>query len=140
MVKWHRPTVNDKFHIDMQWWQESQLDFRFYVRDALCTVHRVEFSNLDDTEQIDWVDDQTGEVTRVDGLWQALRTHCMNEPDYIDANTPIVGAVFRTFLANGNQPLSILELHALLDRRPPETLLRMLTGGQVYLGIRPVMA
>ena len=124
----------------MQWWQESQLDFRFYVREALCPRHQAEFPNLDEAEEVDWVNEQTGEVTRVDGLWQALREHCMNEPDYINANTPLIDAVFRTFLANGNQPLSIMELHDKLDRRPPEMLLRMLTGGKVYLGIRPVLS
>jgi len=138
MAKWHRPTVNDKFHIDMQWWQDNQLDLRFYAREALCSSCKGDFTNLDETEQIDWVNEQTGAVTRVDGVWHALRTHCAALTSYIDTSTPIVEAVFRTFLANGNQPLSILELHALLDRRPPETLLRMLTGGQVYLGIRPV--
>jgi hypothetical protein len=138
MAKWHRTTVSDKFHIDLQWWQDNHLDLRFYVREALCAQCRADFPNVDDVSQIDWVNEQTGEVTQVDGLWHALRTHCINEPDFINSNTPIVEAVFRTFLANGNQPLTIIELHALLDRRSPDTLLRMLTGGQVYLGIRPV--
>lgn len=138
MAKWHRPTVNDKFHIDMQWWQDNHLDLRFYVREALCASCQHDFASHEESEHIDWIDEETGAVTRVDGLWHALRTHCASLPNYIDNNTPIVEAVFRTFLANGNQPLSILELHALLDRRPPETLLRMLTGGQVFLGIRPV--
>jgi hypothetical protein len=140
MAKWHRTTVNDKFHIDLQWWQDNHLDLRFYVREALCDSCRADFPSLDDASEIDWVNEQTGEVTRVDGLWHALRSHCVNEPDFINETTPIVEAVFRTFLANGNQTLTVLELHGLLDRRPPETLLRMLTGGQVYLGIRPVIA
>ncbi|NLV74813.1 MAG: hypothetical protein GXY52_09060 [Chloroflexi bacterium] len=139
MSRWQRPTIDTKFHIDLQWWQSSQLDLRFYIREAMCSSCQADFGNLDDAEQIDWVDEVTGEVTTLDGVWQALRAHCVNEPNFIDATTPIVDAVFRTFLANGNQPLSIVELHALLDRRSPETLLRMLIGGQVYLGIRPVL-
>ncbi|MGC9360975.1 MAG: hypothetical protein ACP5G7_11500, partial [Anaerolineae bacterium] len=88
---------------------------------------------------IDWVDESTGEVRRVDGLWHALNTCCSTRADYITPSTPIIESIFRTFLANGNTPLSIRELYELLDRRPPETILRMLTAGKVYLGIRPVM-
>jgi hypothetical protein len=51
---------------------------------------------------------------------------------------PFVEAVFRVFLANGNTPLSALELHQLLDRRPASTILRMLTKARIYNGIKPV--
>jgi len=39
-------------------------------------------------------------------------------------------------MANGNAPLSCLELGQQLGR-PPETILRTLTGPRVYRGIRP---
>ena len=136
VAKWHRPTVDTKFHIDMRWWEESNRNIRVYIREALCDECRNEFSGAD-VGEIDWVDEQTGEVTRVDGLIHALRTCCSTKPSYITPSTPIIDAVFRTFLANGNRPLSVRELYELLDRRPPEVLLRMLTAGQVYMGIRP---
>ncbi|MBC7239451.1 MAG: hypothetical protein H5T71_05065, partial [Chloroflexi bacterium] len=75
---------------------------------------------------------------RIDSLWHSLRTCCSKRPNYITPNMPIVEAVFRTFLANGNKPLSVNELYELLDRRPPQVLLRILTAGPVYMGIRPV--
>jgi hypothetical protein len=136
-VKWQRPTIDTKFHIDMAWWQENQRDIRTYLREMLCDECRAEYTGYQSQEEIDWVDEQTGEVARVDGLWHSLRTCCSLKAGYIAPNTPVIDAVFRTFLANGNKPLSIKELYEILDRRPPATLLRMLTVGPIYMGIRP---
>ncbi len=137
-AKWQRPTVDTKFHIDVTWWQENNRDMRVYVREALCDECREAYKDYPDIGEIDAIDPQTGEVSREDGLMHVLRTCCSLKPDYITPTTPVVGAIFRTFLANGNQPLSVNELYELLDRRPPATILRMLTAGTVYMGIRPV--
>ncbi len=136
---WFRPTVDTKFHIDMAWWQEEQgRDIRVYMREALCTECSEDLAHLDELQEVDWIDEETAEVTRVDALWHSLRTCCSLKRDYITPSTPVIDAVFRTFLANGNKPLSIQELYELLDRRPPKVLLRILTGGKIYMGIRPV--
>jgi hypothetical protein len=58
-------------------------------------------------------------------------------PDYITDSTPLTNAVFRTFLANGNEPLTPVELGTLLNR-PPSTILRVLGRGRIYDGIKPV--
>jgi len=137
-VKWQRPTVDTRFHIDMDWWEENNRDIRVYMRDMLCPECRVNYAEGASQGEIDWVDEQTGEVRRVDGLWHTLRTCCSQRPAFITPHTPVIEAVFRTFLANGNKPLSVQELYELLDRRPPQTLLRILTAGPVYMGIRPV--
>ncbi len=42
------------------------------------------------------------------------------------------------FLANGNEPLSALEIWQRLARRDPDTILRLLVRGRTYYGIRPV--
>ena len=135
--KWQRPTVETKFHIDMSWWKLRNRGIRLHMKEALCDECRIDYAGGADPGEIDWVDEVTGEVTRVDGLAQEIRTCCSLKADYISPNTPIVDAVFRTFLANGNRPLSIQELYEILDRRPPATLLRLLTAGPVYMGIRP---
>jgi len=132
-----RPDINTKFHIDMNWWEKNHKDIRIYVRNALCGECRKDFADADLTEAVDWVDEETAEVAQVDPLWHSIRTCCSLKPGYITPDTPIIDAIFMTFLANGNKPLSIVELHAKLDKRPPETILRMLTGGTVYLGLRP---
>ncbi len=138
-ARWSRPTVDTKFHIDLDWWQAREgRDLRVYMREALCDECRSDLGDGDQDENVDWVDDETGEVKQVDAVWHSIRTCCSLKKDYITPNTPVVDAVFRTFLANGNKPLSMEELYELLDRRPPSMLLRIFVGGQVYMGIRPV--
>jgi hypothetical protein len=137
-LRWQRPTVDTKFHIDTRWWDENGRDIRVYMREALCDECRAEFEAFREMAEIDYVDEETGEVRRVDGLVHTLSTCCSVKPSYITPSTPVIDAVFRTFLANGNKPLSVRELYEILDRRPPATLLRILTGGKVYMGIRPI--
>ena len=85
---------------------------------------------------MDWVDPKTAEVKPVDGIQNALMTHCVKQPDFLTDQTALVEAVFRLFLTNGNNPLSSVELAQKLNR-PPETILRTLAGARVYKGIRP---
>ena len=51
--------------------------------------------------------------------------------------TPLTTAIFRVFLANGNEPLTPVELAEELGR-PADTILRTIGGFQVYHGIKPV--
>ena len=132
-----RPTVDTKFHIDYSWWEESGKNFRIYLRDQLCEECRERFANYQNTEDVDWIDPDTGEVRRTDALRECLRTRCANDPNYINERLPLASACFRVFLANNNTPLSPGELNQLLPWKPPESILQTLTGGQVYFGIRP---
>lgn len=136
--RWQAPNLDTRFHIDMDWWANSGRDIRVYIRDLLCDDCREHYADsFQEVEKVDWIDEMTGQVSVVDGLWHCLRTCCSKKPGYISETTPIVDAVFRTLLANGNKPMSVKELHAVVGRRPARTLLRILTGGQVYMGIRP---
>ncbi len=137
MPTWIRPTVNTKFHIDFDWWTEQGRNFRLQLRSHLCADCRASLGNYLEAELIDWIDENTGEVTRVDGLWHALRTCCSTKPDYINDLTPLMTAVFRTFLANGNEPLTPVELSERLHR-PADTILRTIAGPRIYEGIRPL--
>jgi hypothetical protein len=91
-----------------------------------------------DTEEIDWINPDTAEVTRVDALWHSLQTCCSTKPDFITDYTPIIDAIFRLFLANGNTPLSPLEIYEIIGRQSPSTILRMLAYGNTHRGIKPV--
>jgi len=137
-VKALRLTVDTKFHIDFSWWEKQNKNIHVFMRDLLCAECRKTVGAASDNQIVDVVDPQTAEVTRVNALWEAIRVCCSLKPDYITADTPLLDGIFRTFLANGNKPLSVLELHARLDKKPPEVILRMLTKGQVYLGIKPL--
>lgn len=136
-LAWFRPSADTKFHIDYSWWEESGRDFRLYLRDQLCAECRERFMDHRNTEDVDWVDPETGEVHRTDALWECLRTRCANDPDFINEHLPLASACFRIFLANDNTPLSPNELNQLMPWRSPDTILRTLGGREIYLGIRP---
>jgi hypothetical protein len=85
---------------------------------------------------VDWVDPETAEVQQVDGMQHVLITHCAKQPGFISEHTVLVDTAFRIFLANGNTPLSSLELARQLNKSP-ETILKTLSGIRVYKGIRP---
>ncbi len=70
------------------------------------------------------------------GIQHALISHCSQQPDYLTPQTSLVNAIFRLFLANGNQPLSPRQMGESLGR-PPQMILRTLSGSRVYKGIRP---
>lgn len=134
----YRPTLDTKFHIDYGWWEQSGRDFRLYLRDQLCEECRERFANHQNTENVDWVDPDTGEVHQTDALRECLRTRCANDPDYISERLPLASACFRIFLANANAPLSPNELHQLLPWLSSELILRTLGGERTYLGLRPM--
>ena len=131
-----KPTVDTPFHVDFDWWKKNERDWHVYLRSLLCAEHQEAFANVDEGESIDWVDPVTAEVKQVEGVQNALMTHCVRQPDFLTIQTALVEAVFRLFLASGNVPMTSKEMGARLSR-PPETILRTLAGARVYKGIRP---
>ncbi len=137
-VRRFRITQATKFHIDTDWWDNNGRDFRLYLRDQLCEECRERFADHQNTENVDWVDPDTGEVHQTDALRECLRTRCANDPDYINERLPLTSACFRVFLANNNTPLSPQELNQLLPWLPSDRIKNTLGGHQVYLGLRPI--
>jgi len=131
-----KPAVDTPFHIDFEWWKKNERDWHVYLRSLLCAEHQDAFANVEEGETIDWVDPKTAEVKLVEGVQNALMTHCVKQPDFLTNQTALVEAVFRLFVSNGNVPLSSGELGAKLNR-PPEIILRTLAGARVYKGIKP---
>lgn len=136
MPKWVRPTVNTKFHIDFDWWDEKGGNFRVHLLSHLCPECQDRYQNYQEADLVDWIGADTAEVMQVDGLWHSLRTCCSLKPDYINELTPLTTSIFRVFLANGNHPLSATELQEKLQR-PAGTILRTIGGFQVYNGVKP---
>lgn len=130
-----KPTLQTCFHIDFDWWQKNDRDWHVYLRNYLCQEHQFVFADVGETAMVDWVDPQTAEVQQVDGLQHMLITHCAKQPDFITQHTALVDGLFRIFLANSNQPLNSEELGRMLGR-PPQTILRTLSGPRVLQGIR----
>jgi hypothetical protein len=133
-----KPTLQTHFHIDFDWWAKNDRDWRVYLRSYLCPEHQLAFADMDMDAQVDWVDPETAEVQQVDGLQHVLITHCAKQLGFVTEQSAIVDGIFRLFLANGNTPLTPLELGEKLGR-PPLTILKLLSGTRVYKGLRPCM-
>lgn len=135
-----KPTLETKFHIDYDWWDREGRELRVYLLSHLGSEQRELFASQTsaEAEEIDWIDPETAEVRKIDPLQRALQDASQQE-DFITSHTSLVDAVFRVFLANGNSPLTPVELGERIGR-PPMTILRTLAGRNVYKGLRPVVS
>jgi hypothetical protein len=134
-----KPTLKTKFHIDFDWWERESREFRVYLTSHLCPEHQAAFAEQAAGDVVDVIDPETAEVRKEDGIQHTLRTHCSRRPDFITPHTSLVDAVFRVFIANGNQPLSPEELSDRIGRPgQANTILRTLSGARIYKGLRPV--
>ena len=131
-----KPTTRTLFHIDFDWWKKNERDWHIFLRSLLCPEHQEAFAEIEENGMIDWVDPKTAEVKPVDGIQHALMSHCALLPGFSDSHTAMVEAVFRTFLVNGNVPMSAEDLAKKLER-PADTILRTISGPRVYRGLRP---
>ena len=105
-----KPTVNTPFHIDFAWWKKNERDWHVYLRSLLCAEHQDAFANVEEGETIDWVDPVTAEVKPVEGVQNALMTHCVKQPDFLTNQTALVEAVFRLFIYKWKRSMSSRDL------------------------------
>jgi hypothetical protein len=137
MAEYIKPTLDTKFHIDFDWWQQQNRKLRVHLASHLCPDCRGRYADAP-PQEIDWVDPSTGEVKHVDALWEVIRACCSQRGDYVTPQTPLAFAVFLTFVANDNTPLTPVELQEILEHKSATTILRTLASHQIYYGIRPV--
>jgi len=130
-----KPTPNTPFHIDFNWWRQNDREWRIHLRSCLPIEYQQAFVNAD-TEEVDWIDPETAEVQRVDGLQHVLINYAAKTPDFITNQTTIIESIFRILLSNGNTPMTPAELGERLNR-PPMIILRTISSPRVYKGIRP---
>jgi len=137
MAQYVRPSLDTKFHIDFDWWNEQGKSLRVTLASHLCAAcHK---KHADDAPQaMDWVDPQTGEVKQVDVLWHTLRTCCSQQKGFITPQTPLTTAVFLSLVANDNTPMTPVELHQMLAPRSADLILRTIGRRQIYYGIKPI--
>jgi hypothetical protein len=131
-----KPGLDTPFHVDFDWWQSNDRNWRVYLRSLLCAEHQETFAEMSDEQQIDWIDPKTAEVRPMDGIQHILMAHCTRQPDFIEAHTALVEAIFRTFLVNGNSPMTPADLAERLQR-PAQIILKTIAGPRVYRGLRP---
>lgn len=133
-----KPTLETKFHIDYSWWERSSEDLRMYLLSHLLPEQRERLSQSDEDRTVDYIDPDTGEVFQLDELGLAIQI-AAEDPNFINQQTSLVDSVFRVFLANGNLPLTPLEL-AERTGRSANTILKTLSGAQIYKGIRAILS
>ncbi|MEO8393976.1 MAG: hypothetical protein ABI700_13385 [Chloroflexota bacterium] len=132
-----KPTLDTRYHIDYSWWERNE-DLRTYLLSHLPPEQRDRISQNVEERAIDYIDPETGEVTQLNELQLAIQT-ATNQPDFINPHTSVVDSIFRVFLANGNTPMTPKELGDAIGRSPA-VILKTVSGGRVYKGIRPVEA
>ena len=133
-----KPTLETKFRVDYSWWEKSSEDLRTYLLSHLLQEQRERLSQTDEVRTVDYIDPDTGEVLELDELGLAIQTAAEN-PNFINQQTSLVDSVFRVFLANGNMPMTPVEL-AECTGRSANTILKTLSGGQIYKGIRAILS
>lgn len=132
-----KPTKNTPFHIDFNWWNKNDREYKVILRGLLSEEDLQVLDEIGEDIQLDIVDPKTAEVSQVDGLSHVLMTKTAKEEGFLSENTAMTEAIFRTLLINGNQPLTAIEIGERLGRDPRQ-ILRMLSGPRVYRGIRPL--
>lgn len=133
-----RPTLDTPFHIDFDWWQQHDRDWRLFLRRLLCPEHQhLVPEDQGDEALFDWVDPDTAEVFRMDQMQYYITTHCARRPEFLSGRYPLIEKVFRLLLAHGNTPMTPREIAEHLGQ-PPMIILRLLSGPRVYRGIRPL--
>jgi hypothetical protein len=133
-----KPTLDTRFHIDYDWWERTPgEDLRIYLLSHLANEARERLSQTQDGNTVDYIDPETGEIHQLDELQLALRV-AAEDPDFINNDTSLVDSIFRVLIRNNNTPMSAREIEAQTGRAA-DTILRTLTRGQIYKGIRPFL-
>jgi len=117
--------VESCWFIDLDWYQQHNRPFLSLARDYLCNKCREKL---------------TGKIITVGKLLANIKSCCGRSEDFIGGELPITESIFRFFLANGNQPLSLNELGQQLSklrngdtlRTTPEILSHLLSNDQYY--------
>ncbi len=130
-----KPSVETKFAIDYDWWEQSRDDLQVYLLTHLTPEQQNTLAEGDLQEVFDYVDPQTGEVFQRDRLGLAL-TESAQHADLFPEHIGLIDSVFRALLINGNRPLNALEL-AEITGRDAATILKTIGGVRIYRGIRP---
>jgi hypothetical protein len=141
---------NPRYYIDEKWFTAHNKSFRAVAQTRMCPSCRKKLGT-EVQERVPTVDARGRVVYEMRSVPFAsnplseIRKHCSKESGYLTSETPILEALFRVFLANGNQPIDLDAIREQLteytssSERPraynPELLLKMLSSDNTY-GLR----
>lgn len=141
-----------RYFVDPQWYEERAMVFSVVAQGRLCYSCAGKLGSFVE-ERYPVIDPKTKRVTfefrRVPYAANPLpiiRDCCSRARDYITPETPLLEAIFRVFLANGNQPMTVAavrehlltylpEMAALRSDYPVEMLERLIRADRAY-GLR----
>jgi hypothetical protein len=139
-----------RYYIDEKWFTEHNKSFRAVAQTRMCPSCRKKLGT-EVQERVPTIDQRGRVVYEMRSVPFAsnplteIRRHCSKESGYLTAETPLVEALFRVFLANGNQPIDLDTIREQLatyvppGERPrnytPELLQRLLETDNRY-GLR----
>ena len=117
--------IESRWCIDLDWYEQSNRSFLTLAQGSLCDNCAKKLE---------------GEKVSIPKLLSAVKKCCSKDPAFINRRLSVLESVFRLFLANGNQPLSLRELgEQLREHRSgdtyatwPEILYRLLSSDQYY--------
>ena len=136
-----------RYFIDEKWYAEHNKSFRAVAQARMCPSCRKKIGT-EAQERVPTVDARGRVVYEMRSVPFAtnplseIRKHCSKESNYLTVETPVMEALFRVFLANGNQPIDLeaireqlMEYLVASDRPRPytsELLARMLGSNNSY--------
>lgn len=137
-----------RYYVDVQWYENCNRSFRALAQTRLCESCKQKLGT-ETQERVPAIDPRTGRVVfemRTVPFAQSplpvIRTCCSKKRDYITPETPLAEAIFRVFLASGNQPMEIerireeLANYVAMSDRPhnysPELIKRVIAADDYY--------
>jgi hypothetical protein len=129
-----RTNSDTRFQIDLEWWSARGRNLRRFLSEMLDG----EDVAPGDDAPLDYIDQVTAEVYRLDPLWVRVLTGRANRPGFITPSTPLTSAILRALIENLNRPMTVGQLHRRINRSSPEALLRLMHTARLEYGIVPV--
>src|SRR4051812_734892 len=151
-----RPSI--PFYIDQQWYDTQNLSFHDLVLSRMCETCQARTAAGEEEEERHTVYDaktrrasfQVRRVPFASNPIKRIREDCSAKKGYILPDMPTLEAVFRIYLANGNQPMPLAHVREQLADWCPDGQCRwlQLTDPQLerivemdsHYGIRPFIA
>ncbi|MBI4320161.1 MAG: hypothetical protein HY675_16855 [Chloroflexi bacterium] len=140
-----------KFFIDRKWYDDHDRSFRAMAQARFCRSCQAKIGT-ETQERVPTINPQTGRVVYElrnvpygANPLPVIRNCCSKARGYITPDTPVLEAVFRVFLANGNQPTDLEGIREQLSEWIPLSVrphnyeagfLEKIIGGDDYYGLR----
>jgi hypothetical protein len=138
-----------RYFIDQQWYDDRGLSFSAVAQSRLCYSCSGKLGTFTE-ERYPVIDPKTKRVTfefrkvpYAANPLPIIRDCCSRSRDYVTPETPLLEAIFRVFLANGNQPMTpstirehlltfLPEMAALRSDYPVELIERLIQNDRMY--------